>query len=48
MALHREVWEAAANAPLTPCQQDKNCVMKKVRETVEWMFGGIVQLFSLG
>jgi hypothetical protein len=22
--------------------------MKKVRETVEWMFGGIVQLFSLG
>jgi hypothetical protein len=31
--------------PLTPQQLDENCVMKKVRETVEWMFGGIVQLF---
>jgi hypothetical protein len=28
-----------------PCQQDENHIMKKVCETVEWMFGVIVQLF---
>jgi hypothetical protein len=40
-----KAWEAAPDAPLMPQQQDDNRVMKKVRKTVEWMFGGNVQLF---
>ena len=38
---------AAANAPLTPQQQNENRMMKKARISIEWSFGLVKNRFSL-